>query len=127
MIDAACRAADDRSWAYSGIMRYPDGGGLSARARDKREAVRMQAAAWSAAGVTPSEVARRLRISNNSAYVWWRRWRAGGTQALVSRGRGAAAAGCPHLSWTGYAPRWRRGRPRTAGQISDGPSQESPR
>jgi len=69
-------------------MRYPDGGGLSARARGKRQAVRMQAAAWFAEGVEPREVARRLRVSNNSAYVWQRRWRCGGEQGLVSKGPG---------------------------------------
>src|SRR5438552_6563310 len=71
-------------------MRYPDGGGLSARARDKREAVRMQAVAWFGEGVTPLEVARRLRISTNSAYLWRRRWRCAGAQALVSRGPGGS-------------------------------------
>jgi transposase len=86
VIDAVCRAPGDRWEAYSGIMRYPDGGGLSARARDKREAVRMRAAAWFAEGVTPPEVARRLRVSNNSAYMWRRRWRCGGTDALASMG-----------------------------------------
>jgi putative transposase len=75
---------------YSGIMKYSDGGGLSARAHDKREAVRMQAAAWFAEGVTPPEVARRLRISNNSAYVWRRRCRAGGADALASKGPGGS-------------------------------------
>lgn len=61
---------------------------MSARARDKREAVRMQAAVWFAEGVAPREVARRLRISNNSAYLWRRRWRRGGVDALVSKGPG---------------------------------------
>lgn len=53
-------------------MRYPDGGGLSARGRIGRELVRLQAAAWFAEGIEPPEVARRLRISPNSAYVWRR-------------------------------------------------------
>jgi putative transposase len=35
-------------------------------------------------------VARRLRISNNSAYVWRRRWRAGGADALASKGPGGS-------------------------------------
>lgn len=50
----------------------------------------MQAAAWFAAGVSPPEAARRLRISNNSAYLWRRRWRSGGTDALVSKGPGGS-------------------------------------
>jgi putative transposase len=71
-------------------MRYPDGGGLSARGRTRREQVRLQAAAWFAEGIEPPEVARRLRISPNSAYVWRRRWRSGGEAALASRGPGGA-------------------------------------
>ena len=37
--------------------------------------MRLQAAEWFAEGVEPPEVARRLRVSCNSAYVWRRRWR----------------------------------------------------
>jgi len=50
----------------------------------------VQAAEWFAEGVTPPEVARRLRVSCNSAYAWRRRWRAGGKGALASRGPGGA-------------------------------------
>ena len=71
-------------------MRYPDGGGLSAAGRVRREEVRLQAAEWFAEGVKPPEVARRLRVSSNSAYVWRRRWRAGGKAALASKGPGGA-------------------------------------
>ena len=39
----------------------PDNGGLSARARGKREAVRMQAVAWFAEGLAPPEAARGLQ------------------------------------------------------------------
>ena len=52
--------------------------------------MRLQAAEWFAEGVEPLEVARRLRVSSNSAYVWRRRWRAGGEAALASRGPGGA-------------------------------------
>src|SRR5512133_2630973 len=72
-------------------MRYPDGGGLTAAGRARREKVRLQAAEWFAEGVTPPEVARRLRVSCNSAYAWRRRWRDGGLAALASRGPGGAA------------------------------------
>jgi transposase len=71
-------------------MRYPDGGGLSAAGRARREAVRLQAAELFARGTGPPEVARRLRVSSNSAYVWRRRWRAGGDAALASKGPGGA-------------------------------------
>jgi len=50
----------------------------------------LQAAEWFAEGVTPPEVARRLRVSSNSAYVWRRRRRAGGKAALISAGPGGA-------------------------------------
>ena len=52
--------------------------------------MRLQAAEWFAEGVEPPEVARRLRVSCNSAYVWRRRWRAGGKAARASRGPGGA-------------------------------------
>ena len=52
--------------------------------------MRLQAAEWFAEGVTPPEVARRLRVSSNSAYAWRRRWRAGGVAALASKGPGGA-------------------------------------
>jgi transposase len=71
-------------------MRYPDGGGLTAAGRARREAVRLQAAQMFEQGIEPPEVARRLRVSANSAYVWRRRWRAGGGAALASKGPGGA-------------------------------------
>jgi transposase len=72
-------------------MRYPDGGGLTARGRAKREAVRLQAAELFARGVSAVEVAERLRVSTKSAYAWRRDWAQGGTAALASHG----AAGGP--------------------------------
>ena len=54
---------------YCGGMRYPDGGGLSAAGRARREKLRLQAAEWFAVEVTPPEVARRLRVSCNSAFA----------------------------------------------------------
>jgi len=47
----------------------------------------MQAAAWFSEGVKPLEVARRLRVSNNSACVWRRRWRAGGEASDIHHTR----------------------------------------
>ena len=87
---SACRR-DSAGWrGYCGGMRYPDGGGLTAAGRARREKVRLQAAEWFAEGVSPPEVARRLRVSCNSVYVWRRRWCAGGVTALTSRGPGGA-------------------------------------
>src|SRR5437660_4487024 len=71
-------------------MRYPDGGGLSAAQRARREVVRLQAAAMFDQGVSPVQVARELRVSTKSAYQWRRRWRAGGDAALASKGPGGA-------------------------------------
>jgi putative transposase len=67
-------------------MRYPDGGGLTAQGRAKREQVRRQSAEWFAQGVAVPEVARRLRVSRTAVYGWRHAWRAGGEQALASKG-----------------------------------------
>src|SRR3954464_303784 len=72
-------------------MRYPDGGGLSPAARERRETLRMQAARLFAEDVAPVQVAARLRVSMKSVYQWRRRWRAGGEQALASKGPGGAS------------------------------------
>ncbi|WP_425466514.1 helix-turn-helix domain-containing protein [Prauserella muralis] len=50
-------------------MRYPDGGGLTAEGRARREAVRLQAAELFAQDVAVPEIAKRLRVSHNAVYV----------------------------------------------------------
>lgn len=67
-------------------MRYPDGGGLTAEGRTRREAVRLQAAELFAQDVPVPEIARRLWVSHNAVYVWRRRWRADGEAGLASKG-----------------------------------------
>ena len=67
-------------------MRYPDGGGLTEKGRAKREAVRRRAAGWFADGVPVAQIATRLRVSQTAVYGWRQRWRAGGEQALASKG-----------------------------------------
>lgn len=52
---------------YAGIMRYPEGGGLTAKDRARREAVRLRAAEMFAQDVSQAEVARRLRVPAMSA------------------------------------------------------------
>jgi transposase len=69
-------------------MRYADGGGLTAKARRRRERVRLEAAGLFAEGVKPPEVARRLRVSRKSAWQWQRAWQENGSGALASRGPG---------------------------------------
>jgi transposase len=69
-------------------MRYPDGGGLSADGRARRETVRLHAARMFVQDVNPVLIARSLRVSTKSVYQWRRAWRAGGEKALASRGPG---------------------------------------
>lgn len=74
-------------------MRYPDGGGLTAEGRARREKVRLQAAQMFEQGTEPEpeQVARCLRVSAKSAYQWRRCWRAGGEAALACKGPGGNA------------------------------------
>jgi hypothetical protein len=44
-------------------MRYPDGGGLTAQERARRERVRLAAAGLIEAGAGDREVAKRFRVS----------------------------------------------------------------
>lgn len=71
---------------WLGGVRYGDGGGLNQAARATRERVRLRAAELFGQGVSAAEVAARLEVSQNAAYVWQRAWRAGGADALASKG-----------------------------------------
>src|SRR6266550_2142552 len=71
-------------------MRYPDGGGLTAAERARREQVRLAAADLMEAGASDREVARRFRASRMSANRWRRALAAGGRAALASKGAGGA-------------------------------------
>jgi transposase len=75
---------------YNCAVRYPDGGGLSAEARTKREQVRFKAADMYVRGMTPPQVARALRVAPSSANSWHRAWKQGGKQALASKGPGGS-------------------------------------
>ena len=72
-------------------MRYPDGGGLTARGRSRREQVRLEAAELFAQDVDARQIARSLRVSTKSVYQWRRAWRSGGEAALASKGPGGSA------------------------------------
>jgi transposase len=71
-------------------MRYPDGGGLTAAERARRERVRLAAAELIEAGASDREVAKRFRVSRMSVNRWRRALAAGGRAALVSKGPGGA-------------------------------------
>ena len=75
---------------YAVGMRYPDGGGLTAAERARREQVRLAAAEMIEAGASDREVARRFRVSRMSANRWRRALAAGGREALGSKGAGGA-------------------------------------
>ena len=79
-----------RSVRYAGGMRYPDGGGLDAAERARRERVRLAAAEMIEAGASDREIARRFRVSQMSANRWRRMLAAGGRAALASKGAGGA-------------------------------------
>src|SRR3954454_8746206 len=71
-------------------MRYPQGGGLTAEERARREQVRLAAADWIEEGATDQEVAIRFRVTRMSANRWRHTLSAGGRWALASRGAGGA-------------------------------------
>src|SRR5712672_3129940 len=75
---------------YAGVMRYADGGGLTAAERARRERVRLEAAELIEAGATDREVAKRFRVSRMSANRWRRALAAGGKEALATKGAGGA-------------------------------------
>jgi hypothetical protein len=64
----------------------PDGGGLTAGERARREQVRLAAAELTGAGVSDREVARRFRVRRMPACRWRRALAAGGRATLLSMG-----------------------------------------
>ena len=73
---------------YAGVMRYPDGGGLTAQERARREQVRLAVAELIEAGASDRVVARQFRVSRMSVNRWRRSLAAGGREALASKGAG---------------------------------------
>src|SRR6266487_2926530 len=73
---------------YARVMRYADGGGLTAAERARREQVRLAAADQIEAGASDVEVAKRFRVTRMSANRWRRALAAGGRAALASKGPG---------------------------------------
>jgi transposase len=56
------------------------------RERDRLQARRLRAAELFTAGMRQAEVVRQLGVSAQAVSVWHARWRAGGVEALHSRG-----------------------------------------
>jgi transposase len=77
---------------YARVMRYPDGGGLTAAERARRGQVWLSAADLIEAGASDREVARRFRVSRMPANRWRRALAAGGRAALASKGPGGGPA-----------------------------------
>src|SRR5258708_2723522 len=72
------------------MMQHPDGGGLTAAERARREQVRLAAAELIEAGASDREVARRFRVSRMAAQRGRRALAAGGRAPLAARGAGGA-------------------------------------
>ena len=75
---------------YAGVMRHPDGGGLTAQERARREQVRLAAAELIEAGAGDREVAKRFRVSRMSVNRRRRALATGCRAALASKGAGGA-------------------------------------
>src|SRR6266705_2533480 len=73
---------------YARVMRYADGGGLTADERARRAQVRLAAADQIEAVASDVEVAKRFRVTRMSANRWRRALAAGGRAALASKGPG---------------------------------------
>ncbi|WP_367141240.1 winged helix-turn-helix domain-containing protein [Streptomyces sp. STD57] len=67
-------------------MRYAQGGGLTPREQEKRELLRLEAAARFACGETTETIARDLRVTARSVRRWRHAWCEGGPEALRSKG-----------------------------------------
>ena len=64
------------------------------RHRQQFHARRLRAAELFAAGIHAAEIARQLGVSRQAASRWHVAWKAGGTNALASRGRPAPPRAC---------------------------------
>lgn len=84
---------------YAVVMRYAQGGGLTAKERARREKVRLEAGELFAQGWSDREVAEELRVTRMSANRWRRAWQVAGSQGLRSRG----PASRPRLSQEQFA------------------------
>src|SRR5215211_8082090 len=79
-LERACWAGEDPGMPT--VPRRP----AAQQERDRLQARRLRAAELFAAGVTQAEAARQLEVSAQAVSVWHARWKAGGPEALYSRG-----------------------------------------
>lgn len=81
-------------------MRCPDGGGLIAKERPRRERVGLAAAEMMEAGAGDREVARQFRATRMWVIRWRRALAAGRRVALACRGSGGARSKLSARSWS---------------------------
>ena len=105
---------------HAGGVRYPDGGGLTAEERDRREQVRLAAADLIGAGASDRVVAWRFRVTWMSANRWRRALASGGRRVLVSKVPGGAPARSTPADCVLWRRCWKPVRPRAAGVTSAG-------
>src|ERR1022692_4472221 len=91
-------------------MRYPDGGGLDAAERARREQVRLAAAELIEAGASDREVGRYFRVSRMSANRWRRALAAGAGRRWRRRARAGRSASSPRRSCGSWRCCWMRAR-----------------
>ena len=70
-------------------MRYAQGGGLTAEARERRERVRLAAVERFEQRVPAGVIAAELRVSERSVRRWRQAWQDSGLAGLASRGQAA--------------------------------------
>jgi transposase len=75
---------------YADVMRYPDGGGLTAAERTRRKRARLEVVELIDAAAGDREVARRFRVPRMSANRWRRALASGGRDVLATKGAGGA-------------------------------------
>ncbi|WP_455770670.1 helix-turn-helix domain-containing protein [Streptomyces antibioticus] len=109
------------------VMRYAQGGGLSAERRAFREQIRLDAGETFAAGSDNTEVAKVLRVHVRSVQRWRLEWAERGEAGLVSKGPPSLPKLNDELFVKLEAVRWRWGRRRTSGLTSAGRSRGSGR
>ena len=73
----------------AGGVRYPQGGGLTAEGRRRREQVQLAAVERFEQGVPAAEIAAELRVTERSVRRWRQAWLASGLAGLASKGPAA--------------------------------------